>query len=226
MSFTRVAFALLFAACATAPRAPAPPPRAVLSPPPAPDPPPAALLDALAGGDAAFRAGRWAEAADHYQRALALRGEPALTLHHQIGIARLNHGDHAGALRHLQEVLDADAGNAAIRAHMARAAIASGAIDRATELLRGLRGTPAPPDLFFDVGAHFVNANEPGHAIVYFTEALLRDPRFVEAYFRRAMACLQLGRHAEAKRDLRIVTELAPGTAQAESARQALARLR
>ncbi len=221
----RLALAVLLAGCATAPRELPPHPPAVLSPSPPPDPPPGTLLDAIALGDTAFRAERWADAAAHYEGALSLRGEPALTLHHQIGIARLRHGDHAGALLHLQAVLDAEPGNAPVRAHMARAAIAAGAMARATELLRGL-GATGTPDLFFDVGAHFVNANEPGHAIVSFTEALLRDPRYVEAYYRRGLACLQLGRTAEAKRDLRIVAELAPGTARAESARQALARLR
>jgi tetratricopeptide (TPR) repeat protein len=217
-------FALLLAACATAPReAPRVPP-VVLPPPPPPAPPPAEVVTRLGQADAAFRAGRWAEAVRDYERVLALRDGSALTIHRQIGLARVELGDHAEALRHLQQVLDADPGDTAVRALMARAAIASGDPARALDLR--LEATGAPTDVLFDLGARFVNANEPRHAIRYFTEALLRDPRHVNAYFRRAMACLQVGRDAEAKRDLRIVVALAPGTEQAESARQALARLR
>jgi tetratricopeptide (TPR) repeat protein len=222
----RAALALLLAACATTPReAPRLPPTLAETPPP-PDPPPAEVLAALARADAAFKAGQWADAARDYERALALHGGPAITLHLQIGLALVPLGEHARALGHLQAVLDADPGNAAVRAAMARSAIASGDMARALDLLRGLEGTAAPPDLFFDAGAHFVNANQPHLAIAYFTRALAREPAYVDAYFRRGMAYLQVGRTEDAKRDLRIVVELAPETRQAESAREALARLR
>ena len=197
---------------------------------PAPPAPPLAspdpgLENALARADAAFRERRWAEAIADYERALALRGDVAVTLHRQIGLAAVQMEDHRRALEHLAVVLVVDPGDVGTRSQMAQSAIVAGQFPRASELLRDMPET-APMDVYYDVAVRFVNAERPEEAVEYFTKALALSPRHVDATFHRAMASLQLGRTADARADLRRFLELEPPGPRRDAARRALDQLR
>jgi tetratricopeptide (TPR) repeat protein len=81
------------------------------------------------------------------------------------------------------------------------------------------------PDLFFNIGVNFLNANEPAQAIAYFGKAIAVDPAYADGYFRRALAYVQTGRLPEAKADLQKLLQLAPDGPQADAARKTLAQL-
>jgi tetratricopeptide (TPR) repeat protein len=90
-------------------------------------------------------------------------------------------------------------------------------MDRAAPLLSSLDdATIASPDVYFNIGVGFLNANKPEDAITYFTKAIGKDPAYADGYFRRGLAALQLGRMAEAKTDLQKVVELTPGASEQE----------
>ena len=84
-------------------------------------------------------------------------------------------------------------------------------LDRGLELLKGIdEATIKSPDLFFNIGVNFLNANQPEQAITYFTKAITLDPAYADGYFRRALAYVQTNRVAEARADLGKLLELAP----------------
>ena len=94
-------------------------------------------------------------------------------------------------------------------------------------MLKGIdESTIKTPDLFFNIGVNFVNANKPEEAIAYFTRAVTVDPTYADGYFRRALACLGTQKLAEAKADFRKVLELTPTGPQADLSRKALEQLK
>ena len=143
-----------------------------------------------------------------------------------IGFANIRLRRYEPALAHLQKVLDADPANVQIRGIAAQAALEGGMLDRGLELLKGIDETAIKsPDLFFNIGVNFLNANQPEQAIAYFTKAITVDPGYADGYFRRALAYVQINRIAEARADLGKLLELAPEGASADAARKTLEQL-
>src|SRR5688500_6618553 len=193
----------------------------------APKGPPPEVLQALGKAEEAYKAERFEEAIAEYEKLLALRPDLSVTIHQQIGFASIRLRRYEAALTHLQKVLDADPTNVVIRGFMAQAAIEGGMLERGMQLLAGIDETTIKsPDLFFNIGVNFLNANQPDQAIAYFTKAVTVDPAYADGYFRRALAYIQTSRIAEAKTDLRKVIELTPEGAQAEAAKKTLEQLK
>jgi tetratricopeptide (TPR) repeat protein len=192
-----------------------------------PSGPPPEVTAALEKGEAAYKDGRFAEARAEFEKLLALRPDLATTIHQRIGFAYIQEKEYAKGLEHLQKVLDAEPGNALVRGIMAQAALEGGMLDRGMELLKGIdESTVKSPDLFFNIGVNFVNANKPEEAISYFTKAVTLDPAYADGYFRRGLAYIGLGKVAEAKADLNKLLELQPDGPQADLAKKALAQMK
>jgi tetratricopeptide (TPR) repeat protein len=187
---------------------------------------PPEVLEALKKADDAYKGRRFEEAIAEYEKLLALRPDLATTIHQQIGFSLIQLQKYAEALEHLQKVVDAEPANQQMKAIMAQAAVEGGLMDRALPLLSSLDEAATGPDVFFNIGVGFLNANKPEDAITYFTKAIARDPAYVDGYFRRGLAALQLGRTAEAKADLQKLLELQSTGPQADLARKALESLK
>ncbi|HEY2945594.1 MAG TPA: tetratricopeptide repeat protein, partial [Vicinamibacteria bacterium] len=182
-----------------------------------PPAPPPELVEAIKKSDEAYKAGRFEEALGVYEKLLAMRPDLATLIHQQMGFALIQLKRQAEALDHLQKVLDAEPQNMQIRAIMAQAALEGGLIDRGVELLKGLDPSAiTSPDVFFNIGVNFINADRPEEAITYFGRAIALDAAYADGYFRRGLAYLQLGKMAEAKADLAKVIELTPTGPQAD----------
>jgi Flp pilus assembly protein TadD len=96
-------------------------------------------------------------------------------------------------------------------------------LDRGMELLKGIdESAVKSPDLFFNIGVNFVNANKPEEAVTYFTKAVTLDPSYADGYFRRGLAYMGLGKMAEAKADFGKLLELQPSGPQADLAKKAI----
>jgi tetratricopeptide (TPR) repeat protein len=189
--------------------------------------PPPEIAAALEQAEADFQAGRYAEARAGFEKLLVLRPEVATTVHQRIGFTYIQEKQYDKALEHLQKVLDADPSNSVVRGIMAQAALEAGMLDRGMELLKGMdESAIKSPDIFFNIGINFVNANRPDDAIVYFTKAVTLDPAYADGYFRRGLAYLGAGKAAEAKADLNKYLELEPTGAQADLARKAVAQIK
>lgn len=189
---------------------------------------PAAELQQLAAGaDAAYKAGRFEEARAEYLKLLALRPDLAPTIHQQIGFSYVQEKQYEKAVESLEKVLVAEPGNAQIRAIAAQAALEGKLIDKGRSLLAQLDDTQlGDADVLFNIGVNFFNAGEVQDSIVYFGKTIAKDPAYVDAYYRRALAHLGLGQAAEARADFQKVVELEPAGEMAKLARKALEQVK
>lgn len=189
---------------------------------------PSPELQALAASaDAAYKAGRFEEARAEYEKLLVQRPDLAATIHQQIGFAYVQEKQHAKAVESLEKVLAADPANAQIRAIAAQAALEGRMVDKARALLAQLdEERIQEPDVFFNMGVNFFNAGEARDSIAYFGKIVARDPAYVDAYYRRALAYLGQGQTAEARTDFQKVIELQPDGEMAKLARKALEQLK
>ncbi len=185
------------------------------------------VVAALDTAEAAFKAGRFAEARAEFERLLGELPEHAITIHQRIGLCHLQEKNYPAALESLGKVLAAQPDNQQIRAIAAQAALEGGALDRGRELLATLdESTIQSADVFFNMGVNFLNANATDEAIKYFTLAIARDAAYVDGYYRRALAYLQLGKQQECRADFEKVIALAPDSPMGEMARKALESLK
>jgi tetratricopeptide (TPR) repeat protein len=189
--------------------------------------PPPEVKEALEKGDAAYKAGDYAEARINYQKLLELRPEFATTLHQQIARCYYQEGNYEKELEHLQYVLDAEPDNASIKVLMAQEALKGGMLERGLELLNGIdESTITDPDVFFNIAILFLNQQKAEDAIPYLTKAVTLSPTYVDGYFQRALAYLQLQKLDEAKADFQKVVELDPDGPKAETSKKALEQLK
>jgi tetratricopeptide (TPR) repeat protein len=185
------------------------------------------LAKLAAAADAAYKAGRFAEARAEYEKLLAARPDLAPTIHQQIGFSYVQEQQFDKAVEHLEQVLAAEPGNAQVRAIAAQAALEGGQLDKARALLAGLDETKVTnPDAFFNLGIDFFNAGQSKEAVEYLDKAIELDPASVDAYYRRALAHLGLGHTAEARADFQKVIELQPDGEMATMSKKALEQLK
>ena len=189
--------------------------------------PPKEVREALEKGDAAFKEGHFAEARAEYEKLLALRPELADTLNRQIAYTYSREGNYAKEVEYLEKVVQADPADAGLKLLAAQEALRGGMLDKGLEMLKGIDdSTIKDPEVFYNVAALLLNAQKPEEAIRYLNKAVTVDPAYVDGYFQRALAYLQLQKTPEAKADFQKVIELAPAGAQAETAKKALQQLK
>jgi tetratricopeptide (TPR) repeat protein len=189
--------------------------------------PPPELKAAAEKADAAYKAGRFAEARAEYEKLLTMRPELATTINQQIGFSYIQEKQYEKAIEYLDKALAADPGNTQIRAIAAQAALEGKMVDRARQLLGALDETKITnPDVFFNMGVNFFNAGETSDAIAYFGKAIAVDPKYVDAYYRRALGYLGQGKTAEAKADFQKVVELQAEGDMATMSKKALEQIK
>lgn len=189
----------------------------------APKGPSAEVVAALDSAETLFKEGHWAEARAEFERLLAELPEHAATINQRIGLCYIQEKNYPKALETLEKVIAAQPDNQQIRAIAAQAALEGGLLDKGRELLAKLDdSTIQNPDVFFNMGVNFLNANAPEDAIRYFGKAIELDPAYVDGYYRRALAYLQIGKTDECRVDLQKVVELAPDSQMGQMAKKAL----
>jgi tetratricopeptide (TPR) repeat protein len=186
-----------------------------------------AAQGALAAAQAAYDAGRYAEARAEYEKLLALRPDLGSRIHQQIGFAWIQEKQHARAVEELKKVLAVEPDNHRVRAIAAQAALEGKMLEEGRAMLAALPAdTVREPDVLFNIAVAFVSAGATEDAIEYFTRAIARAPDDAESHFQRGLALLKLGRTPEARSDFEKVIALAPSGPQAETARKALEQLK
>jgi tetratricopeptide (TPR) repeat protein len=188
---------------------------------------PSEVAETLAAAEAAEKAGRLGEARAAYDKLIALRPDVAAVAHQRIGAAYIQEKQYGLALDHLQKALDADPGNATVQLIMAQAAFEGGLQERGMGLVAAIdQAAIKDPDVAYNLGVQLLNAGRPEEAATFFSRSIALDPAYVDGYFRRGLAEINLGRVAEAKADLTKVLELSPSGPQAELARKAVEQLK
>ncbi len=185
------------------------------------------VAGALAKAEAAERDGRFAEARSEYERLRALRPDLASRIDQQVGLCYVQEKDYARAFDSLARALSAEPDSLPLRAAAVQAAFESRQPDKARELLAGVDPAGiASADIAFNFGVGLLNAGATEQALPWLSRAIALDAAYVDGYYRRGLAYLQLGRTQECRSDLAKVVELAPATPQAEMARKALTQVR
>lgn len=188
--------------------------------------PSAEVIAELDTAESLFKEGKYSEARAEFERLLVKLPEHAVTINTRIGLCQIQEKNYEAAIATLEKVIAAQPENQQIRAIAAQAALEGGFLDKGRELLGTVdEGTIKNPDVFFNMGVNFLNANLPEDAIVYFGKAVALDPAYVDGYYRRALAHLQLGRKDECRVDLQKVIELSPDSDMGQMAKKALASL-
>ncbi|HUL78168.1 MAG TPA: tetratricopeptide repeat protein [Vicinamibacteria bacterium] len=189
--------------------------------------PPPEVVAVLERAEAARKGGRLAAAREEYETLRTMRPDLAGRIDQEIGMTYVAEKDYARGLDHLLKALAAEPDRVPLRAAAVQAAFEAGQAAKGKELLAGVdSGNIEDPDIAFNFGIDLVNAGDTRGAIPWFTRAVGLDARYVDGYYRRGLAHLQLGEAAESLADFRKVTELAPGTPEGELARKALERVR
>lgn len=193
----------------------------------APAGPPPEVREALERGDAAFKAGRFAEARAEYEKLLALRPDVADMVNRQIAFTYSRESNYAKAVEYLEKVLQANPADAELKLLTAQEALRGGMLEKGLEMLKGLDDAAIKDaEVFYNVAALLLNAQKPAEAIGFLDKAIAVDPSYVDGYFQRGLAYLGQGKTAEAKADFKKVIELAPTSPQADTARKALEQVK
>ena len=189
--------------------------------------PPPELVEAIKAGDAAFAASSWAEAQVAYEKVVALRPDLAARLYPRLARIYAGEKNNEKALEYLQKSIDADPSNQQMKLVAANAALDAGLADKALEFLAAVDDAQvAGGDAYFDIAVGFLRKGDAANAAAYFTRALAKDPKIVEAYYWRGISYVQLQKMAEAKADMQKVVELEPTGPTAEKAKKALEQLK
>jgi tetratricopeptide (TPR) repeat protein len=189
--------------------------------------PPPEVAEAIAKGDAAYKAGDWAAARAEYEKLYALRPDLGATLLIQIARCYKEEGNVDKEIEYLQRVIAADPANNNVKMLVAMELIEAARVDEGVAMLEGMdQSAITQPDVFYNVGVSFRNKDKPEQAIAYFSKAIALDPAYVDGYFQRAMTYFSLQKLAEAKTDFQKVVELAPAGPQGETSKKVLEQLK
>ncbi len=189
--------------------------------------PPPELVEALKKGDEAFKAERWADAKASYEKVAELRPDLASQLYPRLARIYAAEKDTDKAIEFLQKSIDADPANQQIKIVAANTAIDAGLTDKALVFLSSLDDAQITNgDGYFDIAVGFLRRNDSENAINFFTKALAKDPKIVEAYYWRGMSYIREQKTAEAKADMRKVLELEPAGPNADKATKVLEQLK
>jgi tetratricopeptide (TPR) repeat protein len=197
--------------------------------------PPPEVVEALNKGDEAYKAERWSEAREQYEKLLAhelIQSRPDVVKNLRMQLARCysQEKNYAKELEHLEAVIAADPGNAQLRILAANEALQGdeALMQKGVELLKGIDDAAVTdPDIFFNIAVAFFNKQKVDEAITYYTKAVTLNPTYADGYYFRASAYLNQGKVAEARTDYQKFLEVAPaGDARAETVKKVLEQLK
>jgi predicted Zn-dependent protease len=189
--------------------------------------PPPELVEALKSGDAAFAAQQWQTARENYEKVAGLRPDLAPQLYPRLARIYAAEKNTDKALEFLTKSIGADPNNQQMKIVAANAAMDAGLADKAMEFLASIDDAQVQNgDGYFDIAVGFLRRNDSPNAVNYFTKALAKDPKIVEAYYWRGISYVQQQKMAEAKADMQKVLELEPSGPNADKAKKALEQLK
>lgn len=189
--------------------------------------PPPELAEALKKGDDAFKAENWEEARVNYEKLMALQPDLAPALSPRMARIYAGLKNPEKAIEYLQKTIDADPSNQQMKMVAANAAMDAGLTDKALAFLATVDDAQlSNGDGYFDVGVAFLRKGDSANSVTYFTKAIAKDPKIVEAYYWRGISYVQQNKLAEARVDMQKVVELDPAGPNGEKAKKALEGLK
>jgi tetratricopeptide (TPR) repeat protein len=189
--------------------------------------PPPELVEALKKGDEAFAAQQWPIARENYEKVATMRPDLAPQLYPRLARVYGAEKNTDKALEYLQKSIEIDPSNQQMKLVAATAAMDAGMTEKALTFLSSVDDAKLPNgDGYFDIAVAFLRKNDAPNAVNFFTKAVTKDPKIVEAYYWRGIAYVQQQKMAEAKADMQKVLELEPSGPNADKAKKALDQLK
>lgn len=171
----------------------------------------------LASGLAYHRAGRLAEAAQCYERALAAEPRRAEALH-LLGVVRHQRGDHAAAADLIRRAIAASPRNAAFHSNLGEALRALGDLEAAVKSYRrALDLDPRHAEAHGNLGAALEAQGVLDEAIRHYRRALQINPNLPEARANLGNVLMDQGRLDEAIAEYRAAVAARPDFAEAHN---------
>ena len=181
------------------------------------------LLDALAGlragervhiarGRVAFRAGRWADAAEQFRKAVAARPE-SVEARVNLGSALVQAGDAGSAVLQFREALRLDPNNATAHFNLGVLLSGKGPTPEALEHLRAaVDRWPRDAEARRTLARLLRDAGRLEEALGEYSKAVELDPAEETARLGEADTLARLGRYAEARQKLEESLRSSPGS--------------
>ena len=189
--------------------------------------PPPELVEAIKSGDAAFAAQQWSEARVAYEKVVILRPDLAPQLYPRLARIYAAEKNTEKALEFLQKSIEVDPANQQMKIVAANAAMEAGLTEKALFFMGSIDDAQVTSgDGYYDIAVAFLRKSDAVNAVIFFTKALAKDPKIVDAYYWRAIAYVQQQKLVEAKADMKKVLELEPTGPTAEKAKKALDQLK
>jgi predicted TPR repeat methyltransferase len=164
---------------------------------------------------AAHQAGHLDEADAAYREVLELTPNNPDALHF-MGLLRFQSGDPAAAVQLIARSLDADPGNPNAWNNLANMLSLAGRVTEAQEAYRRVMSlAPERAEAYYNLALSLRDHDEPGQAVHYLQQAIVRSPNFFRAYETLAMLCYRLGDARGAAETYRVWSLRDPGNAKA-----------
>ncbi len=188
---------------------------------------PPEVLEAVKAGNEALEQKRWGDARTAFEKVLPMAPDNVGLL---MALARSYSGEGktGDAVEMLKKVTKKDASNWGAWMLMANMLLEKGMLEEGRAALEHVpQQSVTDPNIFINVGVLFMNQKKNDEAEGYFTKAVEVAPAQYDPYYYRGLARIALGKHAEAKADLRKVVEMAPVDAnEVKEAKQLLEALK
>jgi len=179
------------------------------------------IMERIRVGFRAEMEGRWTDAAAEFERVIALGPqEPqASTAFYDLGIARAQSGDYAGATAAFEASIARDSGFLAARANLVTVYLLAGNTAAArTAADAFVAAAPDSARALYARGIAALRAGDALTALADFRTLSSNDPAYAVAHYDLAIAEQQLGSTADAERELRSAIALSPSYTRAQIA--------
>lgn len=187
---------------------------------------PKEAIEAVRQGDEMLMAGKYAEAAAEYEKAL-----PSLPKHVPLlmQMARAYHGstNEAKSTEMLKRVLEKEPDNVAALLLLGNSALERGDLEAGKAYLDKVPASAVTdPVAYTNIGILYMNRNKPAEAEDYFTRAIQLDPGYAHGYYYRGLARYQAKKSQESKADFTHFLEASPDAPEAKEVKELLSAIK
>jgi tetratricopeptide (TPR) repeat protein len=175
--------------------------------------------------DELYQQGKYAEALQEYQRVLA-ENQELYEVWEKIGLCYYKLDDRENAVKAFKMMLEKNPGSREVLINLTAIYLGKGNLEEGMKYFNRLDEEALKDhSIFYNIGILLFNNNQMDMAIDYFKKSVTRNPNYAEAYFQLALAYLNKGGMAEAKKNLQKVIEIAPESDKAAQAKDIIKSL-
>jgi tetratricopeptide (TPR) repeat protein len=187
---------------------------------------PKETIEAIKQGDELLMAGKNAEAALEYEKAL-----PSLPNHVPLlmQMARAYHGakSETKSTEMLKLVLEKEPDNVAALLLLGNSSLERGDLEAGKAYLDKVPASAiTDPVAYTNIGILYMNKNKPAEAEDYFTRAIQLDASYADGYYYRGLARYQAKKYQESKADLVHFLQAKPDAPEAKEVKELLSAIK